>query len=519
MPSRGSERVGINVISMAQKWMADRGLLLGLLLLSVSATSLVGQQAPDVLTLADAIGLAKANNPTFLSTQNDQASANWAVREAYAQFLPSVTTSVSGTWQAAGVQRFGTVTFSDQATTDWLFSGYAVNIGMTIDGNTIYGIPNARANKRATQARITAAEFNLESQVALQYMALLRFSDGVDVAQRQLDRARQNQQIVNTRVTTGAAAGMDGKQAEVDLGRAEVVLIQAQRDRRQSRLLLSEQLGVTLDPDVRFLSEFEIFEPDFDVDRLVRMAMDDHPSLRSFRAQESATRAAARQSASSQYLPSLRLAARISGQAQEARNQAVLLSQAQAGTEARRTNCQIDEALNSTISGGLPGYKFQDCSRITFTSDAEAALLSQNNAFPFNFSALPTTLSAQISLPIFTGFSRERQISQANNVAEDAEHSRRAEELRLRTMVTNTYDNLISAYRVIQVESRNRTLSEEQLSLQQRRYALGASDMLVLMDAQTTMTTADQGYLNAVYDFHFNLIALEAAVGQPVRTR
>jgi outer membrane protein TolC len=104
-------------------------------------------------------------------------------------------------------------------------------------------------------------------------------------------------------------------------------------------------------------------------------------------------------------------------------------------------------------------------------------------------------------------------------VAEDAEHSRRAEELRLRTMVTNTYDNLISAYRVIQVESRNRTLSEEQLSLQQRRYALGASDMLVLMDAQTTMTTADQAYLNAVYDFHFNLIALEAAVGQPVRSR
>mgnify|MGYP006209930189 CR=1 FL=1 len=66
---------------------------------------------------------------------------------------------------------------------------------------------------------------------------------------------------------------------------------------------------------------------------------------------------------------------------------------------------------------------------------------------------------------------------------------------------------------------RNRTLAEEQLTLQQRRYALGASDMLLLMDAQTTMSTAEQAYLNAVYDFHYNLIALEAAVGQPLRQR
>jgi outer membrane protein len=126
-------------------------------------------------------------------------------------------------------------------------------------------------------------------------------------------------------------------------------------------------------------------------------------------------------------------------------------------------------------------------------------------------------LSAQFSIPVFTGFSRQRQVAQANNAAEDAEHNRRAEELRLRTMVTNAYDNLGSAYRVVQAEQRNRTLSEEQLQLQQRRYALGASDLLLLMDAQTSVTTAEQAYLNAVYDFHYNLIALEAAVGQPLR--
>ena len=128
-------------------------------------------------------------------------------------------------------------------------------------------------------------------------------------------------------------------------------------------------------------------------------------------------------------------------------------------------------------------------------------------------------MSAQISIPVFTGFTRQRQVAEANNAAEDAEHNRRAEELRLRTQVTNAYDNMVSAYQVVQAETRNRTLAEEQLQLQQRRYALGAVDLLVLMDAQTTLSTAEQLYLNSLYDFHYNLIALEAAVGQPLRPR
>ena len=49
--------------------------------------------------------------------------------------------------------------------------------------------------------------------------------------------------------------------------------------------------------------------------------------------------------------------------------------------------------------------------------------------------------------------------------------------------------------------------------MQQRRYALGAAALLELIDAQTTATTADQAYLNAVYDFHLNLIRLRGGRG------
>jgi outer membrane protein len=488
------------------------------MVLALVGTPAAAQQAAAQLTLDDAIALAKGANPTFLSTQNDQAAANWQVREAYAQFVPSVTASLGGTWQEAGAQRFGTIVFQDQVT-DWFFTGYGINLGMTIDGNTIFGIPNARANRRATEARISAAEFNLESTVAFQYMAVLRAREGAGVAERQLERARQNLEIVQTRVATGAAAGTEGTQAEVDLGRADVTLIQAERDLRQARLLLSEQIGVVVGDDTELLSEFEVFEPDFEVGALIDMALAEHPSLTSLRAQENAARASARQASTSQYLPSLRLSALIRGQAQEALNEGYIVNQVESQAASRIASCEFSNTLHNGLNGGLPDYTIQDCSQYAASSADVQAALAANSAFPFDFTSIPAQISATFSIPVFTGFSRERQVSQARNQAEDAEYSRRAEELRLRTAVTNAYDNLVTAYRVVQAESRNLELSEEQLLLQQRRYALGAADLLLLLDAQTALSTAEQGYLGAVYDFHYNLIALEASVGRTLRPR
>jgi outer membrane protein len=375
--------------------------------LALVGTPVAGQQAAAQLTLEDAIALAKGSNPGFLSTQNDQAAANWQVREAYAQFLPSVDANLTGAWQQAGAQRFGTIVFDDQIT-DWYFSSYGVQLGMTINGNTIFGVPNARANSRATDARISAAEFDLESQVAFQYMTVLRARDGFDVAERQLERMQQNLEIVQTRVATGAAAGTEGTQAEVDLGRAEVTLIQAERALRQARLVLSEQVGVVVDESTVLASEFDVFEPDFDAEELMGMALDGHPSLMSMRAQESAARAAARQASTSQYLPSLRLAARFSGQAQEALNNQYVIRQVENRAESQIASCEFNNVLANGLNGGFPGYP-RDCTQYVATDADRQAALSQNSAFPFDFTSIPAQISATLSIPVFAR-SRRRAI-------------------------------------------------------------------------------------------------------------
>ena len=144
-------------------------------------------------------------------------------------------------------------------------------------------------------------------------------------------------------------------------------------------------------------------------------------------------------------------------------------------------------------------------------------LVSQSEVFPFDFSKNPLQLSLSVSLPVFNGLATQRQLEQAQASAQDALEDRRAEELTLRTAVTQAYDNLTTAYQLIGLQDTNRQVAEERLSMARQRYAVGAANILELLDAQTSVQTAERDYLNALYDFQIDLATLEAASGQRLR--
>ena len=94
-------------------------------LIAFDGAPVMAQQA--TLTLEDAVDLARRNNPGFLSTQNDQAATDWAVREAYGALIPTVNASTNAGYRGAGEVRVGTITIDNQVT-DWLSSGYNINV-------------------------------------------------------------------------------------------------------------------------------------------------------------------------------------------------------------------------------------------------------------------------------------------------------------------------------------------------------------------------------------------------------
>ena len=486
------------------------------LVLAVCATgSAIAQQPGGQLTLEDAIQLAERNNPTYLSAANDQSVADWGVREAYTNFLPGASASGSLRYTRPGVQRIGTQA-SEALGTDYLSSSYTLGFGWGLNGSTIFGLSTARANADATEARIDQARFQLESSVTLQYMSALRARDQLDVERRRLDRARSNLELIRTRVDAGASAGWEGKQAEVDLGRAEVAVLQQERQYRAEKLRLMEQIGVSIDGELALVSEFGVFEPMWSQEELLERALQSHPGIRAEEAQERAARAGLRQ-ARSQYFPTLSLSTGVSGNMLQARNDQYLAGQV-AQAEARRQSgfeeCLEWRAVETRLGVDFPGVA-DSCGSPLLSEAERTSILSQGEFGPYTKN--PFGVSLNVSIPIFDNFSRERVVAQSQSNLKDAEYQRRAEELRIRTAVTDNYDGVKVAYQVVQIEERNRQVAEERLTLARQRYALGAAPILELQDAETSMSQAESGYLNALYQFHQAVVALEAATGGSLR--
>jgi outer membrane protein len=461
--------------------------------------------------------MAVLNNPNFLTQTNDQAPADWAVAESYGQFLPQFNVGGGVQYTGAGVQTFGVFTSGDfgAGTTDYYFSNYFARLDWSLSGQTLFAPGSAKADQKAARARIQSSRFNLQSLVTLQYTGALLAREASDVAQRQLDRALENYEIVQARVDAGAAVSTDAKSAEVEWGRARVTVLEAQNLFRVTKSQLMETIGVPMTEDIELEGEFEAFDLRYSRDDLIEIAMNAHPSLQSFRANESARKADVR-GAKSQYFPTLRASAQWSGFSRQVGNEDFLLGQVSDGVAGQYGSCQQMNAISAGLSSPLEGYP-RNCGSATLSPEQQSQILESNEVFPFNFTQQPLNVSLSVSLPVFNGLSRQRQVEQAHANLSDAAHARRAEELRLRTAVTQAYDNLTTETQVLAIEERNLEVASEQLVLAQERYRLGAAAYLELLDAQSNMATAERDYLTAMFEFHQAVAQLESATGRRLR--
>ena len=217
------------------------------------------------------------------------------------------------------------------------------------------------------------------------------------------------------------------------------------------------------------------------------------------------------------YFPNLFFRATWSGRAREIGDENYILDQATSSLASQASNCEFWNQVSSGLTQPLGTDYPRDCSGFTLDPATRAEILANNNAFPFKFQEEPLSLYLQVSIPVFQGFTRHRQIAEARAMEDDARFSRRAEELRIQTAVTQAYDELTTTIQVVEIEGRNQEVAAEQLELAQERYRLGAAPFLELLEAQSSMEEAERDYLNATYRFHGAIWALEAAVGERLR--
>jgi outer membrane protein len=493
-----------------------RATLLALLTLVTLVPVAHGQTAAS-MTLEEAIALARRNNPEYLQQANDMAVADWAVRDAYGSLLPGASVSTTYGYQAAGAARFGIFTGSDlglASSTDYYSSSYQLGMSYRLSGAALLAPGQAKSQRTATAAGIEAAAFGLTTNVTRQYIAVKRAQDGVTLARTELSRTDENLRLADARVKVGAAIPLESKQAEVERGRAEVALLQAENLVQTERLRLMQMLGVRTAGEVVLTTEFVVQDVPWSQAQLISLAEQAHPQIRAARAHESAAQSGVKM-ARSAYLPSLNFSAGISGYARQAGNSELLVAQARQGMAQQAQSCVLLNQISAGLSNPLPGTP-ADCSGFTLSDDAAERIRQNNRVFPFNYSRDPYSMSLTVSLPLFDGFSRERQVEQARVAQSDASLRVRAEELRIQTEVATALHNVTTARRSAELEARNAELADEQLRLARERYRVGSAAFIELSDAETMKARADRAYLTSVYQFHESLAALEAAVGRPL---
>lgn len=491
-----------------------RPLLLSVGLLVCPALATGQQGVPANLSLADALALAREHNPAYRQSINDRSPAAWGARNAYASlFIPTVTASGGLGYSGPGQQLFLTSNFSQSVST-WS-SNYAVQLAWTLDGQTLAQPGLRKAQLNAADADVAGALAALVNVVTQQYLTALQARDNAEVARQQLTHDEEFLKLAQARYDVGRASLIDVRQAQVARGQAEVALLRAQTAVQVEMLRLFQQLGVSAPVDltsVQLTDTFHMQPPTWQLNDLLTMAEAQNPALKALREREHAAQWSVKAAVSS-YAPTVALSASWSGFTQKLSSLTPSIAAIGAVADTNTKLCGYENtAWLNAGQAALP------CAQISAAVPGQVqALRAQNSAYPFSFTPQPFQARLTISIPLWGNFQQPLQVSQAKAQQADLEESVRARGLSVQTDVSQASLTLQTAYRASVIQDTNRTAGREQLQLATERYRVGSGTFFELLDAQVRALQAETDYINAVYDYHKALAALEAAVGRPLR--
>ena len=485
--------------------------LLGILTV-LAASPVAGQQVPAELTLEEAIALARENNPAYLGQANDLVSARWTVRSAYGDLLPTANASMGTGYTASGERRFGTVGLGEQPA--MYSSNYSLGLSYSLSGARLLEPRRARAQERATEARVAGAASQLEADVTAAYLAVLQAEAALVQAGQEVERTALHVELAEARLEVGTGTALDVRRAEVQNGQSRVRVIQDENAVATARLALGRLIGVALPEDARLTSEFPLFEPTWDLGEVVAMAVANNPLLGAARAQLDATETMV-DVARSSYFPSVSASLGLRGDLAQAASIDPLVEGDLQQMARSRDSCLEQNQIRE--SAGLAPNACPDPTDPALRTQLEEAYRAQHSGYPFDWRTQPLSASLSVSLPLFTGLSRVAGVEEAKVAEQDARYTVRAEELRVEAEAETLLRTVMAAYRTAQLQGIVRETAAEELALAEEQYRSGLATSVEVTDAQANLSEAERAEIAAVHDYHQSLAALEALVGRPLR--
>ena len=492
--------------------------VIALMALALAAFAHTGfaQQQPagptPVLTLDEAYQLARRNNPEYQATVNNRIGARAAVRSSYGDLLPNADFNFRSSFQKGGEQVFGGLSLG--RTSDIIQSSYGLNLSMQLNAATFTNQRFQKANLRAVEADITGAAEQLRALVAQQYLSALQAKARAELQDTLVVQAAKQVELARTRAAVGSATQLDVRRAEVAHGQAQVNALREHNNVEIEKLRLFQQMGVQQPANVELTTAFTVADPPFTLDSILQLARRRNPVLNALKSRETAATWNVRRQLG-EYSPTFSVQTGWGGYTRESTNIEPQITSEKLNSTFQLANCYSQDSVR--VGAGLSSQAALCRTRYEFTPADANMMRTSNDQYPFNFTRNPWSISAQVSLPLFDGFSREQRLQEANATRADARHSVRARELALTADVTAAYRNLVTASQSVKLQELNAQKAREELSFAEERYRVGASTFLEVTDARTSFERAESERINAIYDYHKAYAQLESAVGRPLR--
>jgi len=408
------------------------------------------------LSLQECIQVALEKNPQLRISQFQQKAAQEGIRMSYGNILPRAGLSSSATRSKQGASEyiFNNVPFVKGDTTTSYFE-----FGLGLQQNIYNGrkswntVKLARSEYNQTNRQGALVTQEIIANVTEKFYSLLKAQELLKVYQVALQNSREQLKKTDEMFRIGQVAKKDLYKAQVNEGNARLNVIQQQAQVKLALDDLKKAMGITADLPLAIEEENYQLPQVIDREVAVQQALQHNPNLQILHIQK----------------------------------------------ESALLNYKIARGdLFPDITASF-GYN---------RSGPEMSRLYSDFDKWWN-----TSLSLNISYPIFQGFYRKANIQQKYLNYKTYDDQIIQQRLELINQIDNLLLSINTYLQMIEINELNIASAKEDLRLQQEMYRLNAATLLEVLDAQVALTRAQGNLISIKYDAKIAEVKLALLIG------
>ncbi len=417
-------------------------------------------QAADtiILTLDESIQMALDNNRTIKQSSSDADDARWALHEArrasgFTLSWSGQATTLSGA-SAREAQHAYEQGLSSVRYDRNFYNSFSLAFPLYTGGKIENNIQAAELGVDAADLTLEATRQNIKATTTSAYYRILQCRNLIKVQHERVETLSAHLSNVNAQYRVGTVAKSDVLRSQVELAEAQQHLVTAQNNYDVAVATFNNIVGLPTDTIVNAKDDLKYIKYDLNLEACTRYALTHRPDG-------------------------------------IAANRAV--GQARAAMQAEKSGYRptVSAVANRVFAGGRP-FKTDHTS-----SDSIAVGLSAN----WN---------------IFDNFVTEARVQRAKS------RLRKAEQVEMQTMeqiqldVQTQYLNLLAAEKNIYTTHTAVDQAQEDYKIAQVRYSAGVGTNVDVMDAESSLISAQTTYITSLFDYNTSKALLDQAMGVKV---